>query len=207
MNRIVFVIGIAGALAVAAFAVYVAGHAYIPEDAVIERDVQATNWSVIALTFPLFSWIGDAKGFVAEVGVFLLILIFNRRAWPLAAGAAATGLWYVLLSNIIHRPRPTTAQVLRVTEHPGAWSFPSGHSIFVTTVVLVIVLCLANHFLHGWPRLVAWVLAAAVILIGGISRVYTGTHWPSDVISGILIAVTWVSLLLAVRPVYERVAK
>ena len=198
--------GIGAAVAVAVLTVYVVGHPFIPEDAVVERDVQSVPWGPLTLVFPFYSWIGDTKGAIAEAVLFLIILAVNRRAWLIAAGAAMTGLWYQLLSHVIHRPRPTTAQVLQVTEHPGAWSFPSGHTIFITTIVLVILLCLGYRFLRGVPLMVAWLLAGAVIFTGALSRVYTGTHWPSDVLAGALIATAWVCLWLSVPQVYRRMS-
>jgi undecaprenyl-diphosphatase len=199
-------VGVAAGVAVAVLALYVAAHPFIPEDAVVERDMQSISWGPVALTFPFFSWIGDTKGAIAEGVIFLVILVVNRRAWLFAAGAAASGLWYQLLSHVIHRPRPTTAQVLRVTEHPGAWSFPSGHTIFITTIVAVLVLCLGYRFLHGWGRVAAWVVGVAVIAAGAISRVYTGAHWPTDVLAGLLITTAWLSLWLAWGPVAARIA-
>jgi hypothetical protein len=124
VNKPLIVVAAICAIAAAAIAVYVAGHPYIREDVTIERDIQSTNWGPIALTFPIFSWIGDAKGAVLEAIIFVLVFVLNRRAWILAAAGALTGLWYVLLSHIIIRVRPTTPQVLQVTEHASASSFP-----------------------------------------------------------------------------------
>src|SRR5258708_5627626 len=101
-------VALAAALAAAVLALYSAGHPYIPEDAAIERGVQSTSWGPLVLTFPVFSFIGDAKGAVLEAIVFVLILVFNRRAWILAAAASLTALWYVLLNHLVNRRRPTT---------------------------------------------------------------------------------------------------
>src|ERR1700686_2848129 len=84
------------ALSAAVVAVYVVGHPFSPGDATIERDIQSTNWGPLTLTFPIFSWIGDAKGAILEAIVFVLVFLFNRRAWILPAAAALTGMWDVL---------------------------------------------------------------------------------------------------------------
>jgi len=189
MNRRLLAVALLTAFAAAAVSIYVAGHPFIPEDATVERDVQSTNWGPLSLTFPFFSWIGDAKGFVLELIIFVAILVFNRPAWVLAAGAVLSGGWYVLLSHLIDRPRPTTAEVLRVTEHPGASSYPSGHTIFIVTVTVVLMLCLGYRFLPQWGRVVGWAVVALLIFANGIARMYTGAHWPSDVLGGLLIAV------------------
>ena len=104
VRRPLLAVAIVAALGVAVVTAIVVMHPYIPEDAVIERDVQATNWGLLALTFPVFSWIGDAKGAVVEVIVFVAILVFNRPAWRLAIAAGMTGAWYVILSHLIIRP-------------------------------------------------------------------------------------------------------
>jgi len=192
------------AVAAAIIAVYVAGHPYIPEDATIERDIQSTNWGPLNLTFPVFSWIGDAKGAILEAIIIGLVLVFNRRAWILAAAAALTGLWYVLLSHLINRPRPTTAQVLQVTEHPTASSFPSGHTIFVATVMTVLMLCLGRRFLPRWAQPVGWALVALIVLANAISRIYTGAHWPTDVLAGLLIAAAWLSFVVSRKWISDR---
>src|SRR5207245_6075864 len=140
-----------------------------------------------ALTFPIFSWIGDAKGFVLEVIICAGVLIFNRRAWIVAAGAALSAGWYALLSHLIVRPRPTTAQVLQVTEHPGASSYPSGHTIFIVTVMVVLMLCFGYRFLPRGARVIGWTLAALLVVASSLDRSYTGAHWPSVGLAGLLI--------------------
>lgn len=192
------------ALAAAIVAVYVAGHPHIPEDATIERNIQSTNWGPLLLTFPIFSWIGDAKGAVLEAIVFVLVLVFNRRAWILAAAGALTGLWYVLLSHVIIRPRPTTADVIQVTEHPSASSFPSGHTIFIVTMTTVLMLCLGRRFLPRWAQPIVWALVVLIVAANGISRIYTGAHWPTDVLAGILIAVAWLSFVVSLKWISDR---
>jgi membrane-associated phospholipid phosphatase len=205
VRRPTLAVAIAAACAVAVITAIVVMHPFLTIDAAVENDVQATNWGPLAVTFPWFTWIGDAKGFVAEAIVFVLILAFNRRAWRFALAAATTGVWYVVLSRMILRPRPTTAQVLQVTEHPGASSFPSGHTIFIVTLMTVLMLCFGYRFLPKWARPIGWVLVAATVVACGIARIDTGAHWPTDVVAAVLIAVAWLSLLVSVRPISDGV--
>ena len=159
------------------------------------------------MTFPIFSWIGDAKGAILETIVFVLILVFNRRAWILAAAGALTGVWYVLLSHVIIRARPTLAQVLQVTEHPSASSFPSGHAIFIVTVTTVLMLCLGRRFLPRWAQPIGWALVVVIVVANAISRIYTGAHWPTDVVAGVLIAVAWLAFIVSLKWISDRALK
>lgn len=199
------VVAILCALGAAAVALFVVGHMRNPEDITVARDIQSTNWGPLAYTFPFFSWIGDSKGAVLEVVIFIAVLIFNRRTWVVAAGGVGSGAWYVALNHLVTRPRPAVPDVLRVTEHPGASSFPSGHTIFIVTVTTVLMVCFGYRFLpHAW-RAVGWAAVALIVFANSISRVYTGAHWPSDVLAGILIGAAWMSLVMSSRFVFDRV--
>src|SRR5258708_29931230 len=197
-------VALAAALTAAVLAVYIAGHPYIPQDATIERDVQSTGWGPVALTFPVFSFIGDAKGAVLEAIVFILILIFNRPAWILAAAASLTALWYILLNHLIDRPRPTTAQVLQVTEHPGASSFPSGHTMFIVTLTAVLMLGLGRRFLPRRARPIGWALVVLIVAANAVARVSVGAHWPTDGIEAVLVSVAWLTVVASVKRLSDR---
>jgi len=114
-------VAIAAAAAVGMITAIVIMHPYLSLDATVERDIQATNWGPLTLTFPFFSWLGGPGGIYMQVVVFLLVLLLNRRSWILALAAIAGGLWYEVIVNLVNRPRPTVGQILRVTEHPGSY--------------------------------------------------------------------------------------
>ncbi len=196
----------AAAVAATVLTLYVAGHPFIPEDAAIERDVQSIDWGPLTLTFPIFNWIGDSKGFFLEFAILLVIIAFNRPAWLIAVGAGMTAVIYLVLSHYVLRPRPTTAEVLRVTEHPGASSFPSGHTIFICTLMTVLVVCYFYRFFEGrLARALLWTVAALAVIANGICLIYTGAHWPTDVLAGLLIAVAWLGFWLSWGAVSRRV--
>jgi membrane-associated phospholipid phosphatase len=192
-------IAVAAAAGTAALIALAISGVVLPLDISVERAIQSISWGPLALSFPIYSWVGDAKGAGLDAAAFVLVLLFNRRAWLLAIVGALTGGWYLLLSHVVLRPRPTVEQVLRVTEHPGASSFPSGHTIFVATVSTLLMLCLGHRYLPGWAQPLGWLVVAAVVFAGGISRIYTGAHWPSDVLAGLLIAIAWLALVVSVR--------
>ena len=197
------VVAIAAALGAASVAVLVVMHPFMEWDASLERWIQALNWGPLALTFPLFSWIGDAKGAVLDAAVFIVILVLNRPAWRLVVAGAATGVLYVVIAQLILRPRPAVGQVLQVLEHPGASSFPSGHTIFVVTICALLMLGLGYRYLSKWAFPICWAIAALVVIAGAISRIYVGAHWPTDVFGGLLIAIAWLALVVSVRRISD----
>jgi membrane-associated phospholipid phosphatase len=197
-------VAIVAAIAVGVLAGIVVMNPYLPLDATVQRDIQSTNLGPLTLTFPFFSWLGGPGGLPMQAVVMLLVLLFNRRAWILALAAFVGGLWYEIVVHLVNRPRPTAGQILRVTEHPGSTSFPSGHLIFITISVAVLMLCLGHRYLPRWARPIGWAVVAAIVLSVGLDRIYVGAHWPSDVLAGILIAAAWLTFVLSVRRISDR---
>jgi membrane-associated phospholipid phosphatase len=199
-----FAVAIAAAVAVGVITAIVVMHPYLSLDAQLEDDIQATNWGPLTLTFPFFTWLGGPGGIPMQVFVILLVLLLNRRAWKLALAALAGGLSYFVIVNLVNRPRPTADEILRVTEHPGSTSFPSGHLIFITISAGVLMLCLGHRYLPRWARPIGWAVVAGIVLAVGLDRIYVGAHWPSDVLAGVLIAVAWLSFVVSVRWISDR---
>jgi len=172
---------------------------YLSIDATFERDIQATNLGPLTLTFPFFTWLGGPGGIPMQIVVIVLVLLLNRRAWLLALAALAGGLWYEVIVHLVNRPRPAVGQILRVTEHPGSTSYPSGHLIFITISAAVLMLCIGHRYLPRWARPLGWAVVAGIVMAVGLDRIYAGVHWPSDVLAGILIATAWLSFVLSIR--------
>ena len=169
-------------------------------DESVARAIQSFDFGPLTVLFPVFRWAGGPPGgpFVAAAAVGIALLL-NRRAWRLAVAIMAGSVWYPILIFTIHRPRPTGDQVLRITEQPGGTSFPSGHVLFLALDLAVLLLCAGYRYLPSWGRVVGWCALAMIVLLAGISRVYVGAHWPTDVLAAILIAAAWLALVLSIR--------
>jgi membrane-associated phospholipid phosphatase len=204
IRRPLLFVAIAAAAAVGIITAIVVMNPYLQIDATVERDIQATNLGPLTLTFPFFTWLGGPGGIPMQAVVVLLVLLFNRRAWILALAGLAGGLWYEIIVNLVNRPRPTVGQILRVTEHPGSTSYPSGHLIFITISAALLMLCLGHRYLPRWARPIGWAVVVAIVAAVGLDRIYAGVHWPSDVLAGVLIAIGWLSLVVSIRWITDR---
>ena len=192
-------VAIVGTVAVGVLTVIVIASPFLPLDATIQRDIQGTNLGPLTLAFPTLTWLGGPGGLIMQASVVVLVLALNRHAWRLLLAGLAGGLWYLTIVNLVNRPRPLASQILRVTEHPGSTSFPSGHLIFITISIAVLMLCLGHRYLPRWALPIGWVLVAAVVLAVGLDRISVGAHWPSDVLAGMLIATSWLALVISIR--------
>jgi len=192
-------IAIAAAAAAAILAAIVVRNPYLPLDVTLQRDIQDTDLGPLTRAFPFLTWLGGPGGPIMQAVVAVLVVLLNRRAWRLLLAGLAGGLWYPAIVNLVNRPRPAVGQILRVTEHPGSTSFPSGHLIFITISAAVLMLCLGYRYLPRWARPIGWAVAAGVVVAAGLDRIYVGAHWPTDVLAGMLIATAWLSFVVSVR--------
>ncbi len=181
---------------------------FLALDASIERSAQSLNVGPLTSVFDIYRQIGGPYALVAEGVVFAIILLLNRHSWRLLAAGLAVSGWYFLITNLFVRLRPTVPDVLRVTEHPGASSYPSGHTILFFFYATILMVCLGLKFIPRRWQPLGWAIAVAFVAVGGFSRVYAGAHWPTDVLAGVLIGTGWLSFVLAIRwisdPLLER---
>ena len=139
------------------------------------------------------------------VVVIIAFVIFLRLKWRRAAiwllFTVACGLVLELtLKYAFHRPRP--APFFGAVPH--TYSFPSGHSLMSFCIYGVLAGLLSHRLRSAAVRIVVWIAAAALVAAIGVSRIYLGVHYPSDVIAGYLAAAVWVSALLAADRVRKR---
>jgi membrane-associated phospholipid phosphatase len=155
---------------------------------------------------PLARSITALGAFPAVVGVTVLIAVVLWRrtrsiglslALPTAVVVTA-GLVY-LLKSAVSRPRPPIHTLLGVPSTD--FSFPSGHTTNGSVVYLLSALLLATTLERRWQRRLLVVLGGLIGLAVGLTRVYLGFHWATDVVAGWLLAAAVVSIARACSPV------
>ncbi|PJI39585.1 phosphatase PAP2 family protein [Ferrovibrio sp.] len=120
--------------------------------------------------------------------VYLLLRRRLRTALFLFAAIAGGQLLSSLLKLGFDRPRPD------LVPHGASVytaSFPSGHAMMTAIVYLTLAALLARSESRRRIKTFLLLLAATVTLLVGISRVYLGVHWPSDVLGGWMIGSAW----------------
>jgi undecaprenyl-diphosphatase len=186
--------------------------AWIAEEVVKEHtlrfDLAVRNWvhqySSPSLTRAaiLASFIGSGvlvAGVVVSLAVFAL-LRWRRAALWLTITLAGALILNLSLKFAFHRQRPTPF----FGPPPHTYSFPSGHALFSLCFYGVLAGLLADR-IQSWPaKICIWSVAAVLIAAIGLSRIYLGVHYPTDVIAGYLTAGVWVSSMIAFDRVRAR---
>ena len=160
---------------------------YLPFDLDLTRYVQTNAPLWIEPIMRTSSWLGGTPQLLGVLALVTAVLFVrsHRDHVLLPAGVAAIALIAVpLTKEAISRPRPTE-NLVEVLTVVGGQSFPSGHA-FMSISILGVVFYLANR-LCGDDRVATLALrggSVAAIALIGISRIYLGVHWTSDVLGG-----------------------
>lgn len=170
----------------------------MPGDTLLSREIQAVDAAGAGVLVGFFNSTFDAPSLIAITTVMALILgIVGRYAQMVLLAATIIGqATNAALKLLVGRPRPEDG-VVQVTEQANGLSFPSGHTMG-TVVFCGILIYLSFHLIrHRQLRILVQVFAIGQMFAVGFSRVYTGAHWPSDVLGGFLWG-AWMVLLLIV---------
>lgn len=165
-------------------------------------DYSVTSWVVSVRAEPWTSlWqmitaLGDSLTLVLlAIGIFTLAWLMDRidLAALIAFGGGLGWLVMWLLKRVFGRERPPVED--RLIDVNGL-SFPSGHAMMSTVIIGLSVVIV--YQLYPSVRAKPGVLALAPVLIAliGLSRVYLGVHWMSDVLFGWLLGVLWLALCM-----------
>jgi undecaprenyl-diphosphatase len=207
-------VGLAAVLAVTALFAFVLdemlegeGIAAVDRPAVWWLAAHREGWLTAALR--VVSMVGGPSGTGALAVVAGAAVAGARRSFlPLLLGilgAGGTALVVAIVKVWVGRPRPPLP-VAAVSEH--GFSFPSGHATGAAGVVGLSAWMLTRWVVRRWRRRVG-VWTAGLLLVGGIglSRVYLGVHYPSDVFGGWTVGAAWAAAVGVGGAWWERAAR
>jgi undecaprenyl-diphosphatase len=153
------------------------------------------------------TWLGDGWPRSLIAAAFIVFLLVRRLARAAsyilytALGIAALNAW--VLKPLLVRARPEI--VARLIEVDQSWSLPSGHAANSAAVYGAIAVVASVLWWRKRQRRAIWTGIGLVVFTIGLSRVWLGVHWPSDVVAGWLLGAGWATLLAVVlKPVQAR---
>lgn len=171
-------------------------------DQVIGHSVRSLRTTKLT-TF--FHWLTELGSGLMETLVFvlmsgLLFWGFQKREVVLVLAFNLGGGWLLnhLLKEIYERERPSIPHLVEVD----SFSYPSGHAMVSMSFYGLLGYLLWSHWRtkRMWTSYLVIALTAVLIFFIGLSRIYLGVHYPSDVLAGFLAGTAWliVSILLYV---------
>ena len=136
------------------------------------------------------SFIAGRLAIPIALAIAVSLYLMGDRADALLYAVACIGgeLLMVLIKEVVHHHRPINISP-KLTD-AGWYSFPSGHAMLAVIIFGFGALLLTNARPRA-IRVAALVIAGLFVLLVGLSRVYLGAHWPSDVVGAFLAGVGW----------------
>jgi undecaprenyl-diphosphatase len=172
----------------------------IGADLAILRTIHSWSSPLFDQIFLFFTTIGNVEYVLVAAAIILAYLLYKKQrlnALILLFGVGGAAASNVILKLIFHRDRPAFWHSL-VTET--GYSFPSGHAMMSSALALCLVVLLWNT---KW-RLTAIVLGGIVVAMVGISRLYMGVHYPTDIIAGWSVSLAWVLVVAIIAKGWSR---
>jgi undecaprenyl-diphosphatase len=148
------------------------------------------------------TWLGSqivVLALAASAALTMLVLHRDRGCWLMLAAITGAEVIEAALKAHFHRQRP---EAFFGAPSPESYSFPSGHALLSVCLYSLLATMISAR-LEGRARWLVRCGAAALIVAIGLSRVYLGVHYPSDVIGGYLAGVAWIATLLAIPGLRE----
>src|SRR5262249_2157056 len=146
-----------------------------------------------ALSWPGFSPQGTIIAVL--VVIFLYLTGLKWEAVVSAGSVIGSTALDVLIKVLIERPRPS-ANIVNVVAQLNSDSCPSGHVLYYTTFFGFLMFLVFTLIKPRWWRTALMVFLGFCIALIGVSRIYEGEHWASDVIAAYLLGTVWLSLVI-----------
>lgn len=160
-----------------------------PIDLQITRAIQSINSPLFAGFMGLISWAGFSPNSMIVTGLIAIVLYFYGFHWEALMSVVASlssGVTNQLIKSFIQRPRPGVG-IVNVFAVLDSYSFPSGHVMFYTILFGFLWYLIYTLLKHSWKRTVLLVFFGILIMLVGVSRIYLGQHWASDVLGAYLL--------------------
>lgn len=177
-------------------------HALVQFDNFIISVVQSQISPLLTGIMKVFTFLGSVK-WIGTVVLISALWLFIKKKWSLGwfilLSSGMGSVFNIILKNFFKRQRPDIHRLISET----GYSFPSGHSmgsfIFYGALLYMII-----HYTRNKRRqTLAGIIIALLIFFIGLSRIYLGVHYPSDIIGGYTAGGAWLIICVMIYRYYE----
>ena len=145
---------------------------------------------------PIAKFITNFGGaiFLIILTILLLVVLKNKKVGlSICTNLVVVTILNQLLKRLLQRPRPTE---FRIIEENG-YSFPSGHSMVSMAFYGYLIYLIYRFVKNKYLKWISIVLLSLLICLIGISRIYLGVHYTSDVLGGFLISISYLVIYIS----------
>ena len=147
-------------------------------------------------TTPIAKFITNFGGaiFLIVLTIVLFVVIKNKKIGvSIFSNLVIVTILNQLLKGILQRPRPTEYRIIEET----GYSFPSGHSMISMAFYGYLIYLIYKYVKNKYIKWISIVVLSLLICTIGISRIYLGVHYTSDVLGGFLISISYLVIFIS----------
>lgn len=168
---------------------------------IIEKDMFIYNFIathfISDFSLPIVKFITNlgSATFIVLSSILLLLTIKNKLTGLIIfLNSALCGALNQILKMIVQRPRPVG---YRLIEESG-YSFPSGHSMVSAAFYGFLIYLVYKNIKNKYVKYIIITILSLLVLCIGISRIYLGVHYASDVLAGFLISICYLIIFISI---------
>lgn len=167
-----------------------------PFDNIIYNAIISLKSDSVTNFFKLITKLCNEKFIIiATVLIFIILLFKNKKiGFILTLNVLLCSGLNTLIKHIFLRPRPVGLKLIK----QGGYSFPSGHSMMAVAFFGILIYLVCKSKWKKWIKILLSSLLTVLILLIGISRIYLGVHFASDVLAGFAIALSYLIIFTSV---------
>lgn len=146
---------------------------------------------------PIVRIVTNMGGEVVLIGLTLILLIVIKDkniGKIICLNLALSTILNYILKSIIRRPRPTQNRLIDIS----GYSFPSGHSMISFAFYGLLIYLIYKYIKNKYIKYFSIIALSLLILCIGISRIYLGVHYTTDVLGGYLIGIIYIHTFIKV---------
>lgn len=144
---------------------------------------------------PIAKFVTNFGGAIAlgVITVLLFICIKNKKIGiAIFFNLCIITVLNLVLKSILQRPRPSDYRIINET----GYSFPSGHSMISMAFYGFIIYLVYKYIKNRYLKIGLTIILSVLIVAIGVSRIYLGVHYTSDVIAGFLISISYLIMYI-----------
>lgn len=172
---------------------------YFSFDLIITLTIQQFRFVWFDQLMILTSILGNLQwAIISTVLISTMIYLFGKAKESFMVTIASLGSIFIsqFFKYIVARPRPDNSLIIQIGTYLKTDSFPSGHVMFYVSFYGFLIFLTYIFLKKRSLRVFLMLLFSLPIILGGLSRIYLGVHWFSDVLGAYLMGFVWLLIVI-----------
>lgn len=142
----------------------------------------------------VITWFGSAACLILLTCILFIFIKNKKQSTLIGINLVIVTILNQVLKFILQRPRPNEFRIINATGH----SFPSGHSMISMAFYGYLIYLIYKYMKNKYLKWILISMLSLLILTIGVSRIYLGVHYTSDVCAGFIISIGYLILFISV---------